>query len=156
MLTAPDKTPLQVENNATITYTDSAKSKFTLTAPRLETYGGDDPYQVCPKGMVIDFYDDSMQVTSHISANYGIRHEKSQIMEADNKVVVVNKKGEQLNTEQLFWDANKHRIYTNKYVTIKTSTEILYGTGLTSNEDFTNYKITNISGTVLLNNQDTK
>lgn len=156
MLTAPDKTPLQVEDNAIIIYTDSAKSKFKLTAPRLETYGGNDPYQVCPKGMVIDFYDDSMHTSSHISANYGIRHEKTQITEADNNVVVVNKKGDQLNTEQLFWDAGKHLIYTNKYVTIKTATEILYGTGLTSNEDFSNYKITNISGTVLLNNSTKK
>lgn len=154
MLTAPDKTPLQVENNAVITYTDSAKAKFRLTAPRLETYGGTDPYEICPNGMVIDFFDDSMHISSHVSANYGIRHEKTQIMEADNKVVVVNKKGEQLNTEQLFWDANKHTIYTNKYVIIKTTSEILYGTGLTSNEDFSNYKITNISGTVKLKTSD--
>lgn len=152
LITAKDKTPLGSEENATIVYTDSAKAKFKLTAPLIESYGGTDPYQVAPNGILVDFYDDSNRVNGYISANYAIRHEKTNIMEADNNVVVLNKKGEKLNTEQLFWDENKHRIYTNKYVQITTATEIIYGDGLESNEDFTRYTITNIRGTVMLNN----
>jgi LPS export ABC transporter protein LptC len=153
LITAKDNTLLQSEVNATYTYTDSSKVKFKLTAPLMNNYGGkEDPHQDCPKGMNVDFYDDSMRITSHINANYGIRHVKTNIFEADGNVVVVNKKGERLTSEQLFWDGAKHSIYTQKFVTIKTATEILYGDGLQSNEDFTDYRITNIRGTVLLNN----
>ena len=153
LITAKDNSLLQSEENATYTYTDSSKVKFKLTAPLLNNYGGkDDPHQDCPKGMNVNFYDDSMRVTSHISANYAIRHVKTNIFEADGNVVVVNKKGEKLTTEQLFWDGSKHSIYTQKFVTIKTATEILYGDGLVSNEDFTDYRITNIRGSVMLNN----
>jgi len=152
VVTATDQTPLLVENNATIEYKDSGKTRFKLVATQLENYGGNDPYYVCKNGFTIDFYDDSMAVKSHISAEYGIRHDKSKLMEADKNVVVVNRKGDQLNTEQLFWNENKHLIYTSKYVQIKTATEILYGDGLQSNEDFSNYKITNIKGTVTLDN----
>jgi LPS export ABC transporter protein LptC len=152
MVTASDKTPLLVESNATVDYKDSGKTRFKLVATQLENYGGTDPYYVCSKGFTIDFYDDSMNVKSHVSADYGIRHDKTKLMEADKNVVLVNHVGDQLNTEQLFWDAGKHIIYTSKYVQIKTATEILFGDGLQSNEDFSNYKITNIKGTVLLNN----
>lgn len=151
LITAKDKTPLASEENATLIYTDSAKTKFILTAPLIQRYGGADPYQEAPNGINVNFYDDSDRINGHISANYAIRREKAGIMEADNNVVVVNKKGERLNTEQLFWNENKHRIYTNKYVQITTTSEIIYGDGLESNEDFTKYTITNIRGTVMLN-----
>ncbi len=154
VITAPDKTPLLVEENANIVYTDSARTKLRLLAPIIERYGGTDPVDSFNKGMKIDFYDDSMNVTSHVSANKGIMHDNKdkQLMEADNDVVVINKKGDTLNTEQLFWDATKHSIYTNKYVKITTATQILYGDGLQSNEDFTDYKIINIKGSVTLSN----
>ena len=151
LITAKDQTPLGSEQNASIVYTDSAKIKFKLNAPEIERYGGPDPYQVAPKGVTVDFYNDSMSINGYITANYAIRHEKTDIMEADNNVVMVNKKGDRLNTEQLFWNENTHRIYTNKYVEITTSSEIIYGDGLESNEDFTQYTITNIRGTIVLN-----
>jgi LPS export ABC transporter protein LptC len=156
LVTSEDKTPLEVENNASIFYNDSAKTKFHLTSPRIEVYGGSDPYYLFSKGVSIDFYDDSAKVNGHLDANYAIRHENSKLMEADNNVSVLNRKGERLNTEQLFWDENRHKIYTNKFVRIKTAKEIIYGDGLTSNEDFTQYKITNIRGTIQLDNPEDK
>jgi LPS export ABC transporter protein LptC len=158
LLTAPDKTPVLVEQNANIVYNDSGRAKMRLQAPVIARYGGTEPVDSFTKGMRVDFYDDSLHVTSHVSANKGIMHhnKNSQLMEADNNVVVVNKKGEQLNTEQLFWDQTKHSIYTNKFVKITTASQILYGDGLVSNEDFTDYRITNIKGEVMINNSQKK
>jgi LPS export ABC transporter protein LptC len=154
ILTAPDQTPLLVEENANIVYSDSGRTKLKLFAPIIESFGGNDPIDSFKRGMKIDFYDDSLHVISHVSANKGVMHDNKnkQLMEADNDVVVVNKKGEQLNTEQLFWDETKHKIYTNKFVKITTATQILMGDGMQSNEDFTDYKITNITGSVMINN----
>jgi LPS export ABC transporter protein LptC len=156
LITSKDKTPLDIEDTASIVYTDSAKTKFHLTAQRIENYGGNDPKLIFPKGMHIDFYDDSNHLNGQIDADYALRHENTKLMEADNNVRVVNRKGDKLNTEQLFWDAGRHKIYTNRFVTIKTAKQIIYGDGLVSNEDFTQYKITNISGTIQLDNQSEK
>jgi LPS export ABC transporter protein LptC len=152
LITSQDKNLQDVEDNASIFYTDSAKTKFHLTAPRIENYEGPDPHQLFPKGISVDSYDDSGHVDGHLDAEYAIRHINSKLMEADNNVRVLNRKGERLNTEQLFWDENKQKIYTNKFVTIKTAREILYGNGLISNEDFTQYKITNLTGTIQVDN----
>src|SRR5580698_8029746 len=150
LITSKDQTPLDIEDTASIVYTDSAKTKFHLTAPRIENYGGQDPKLIFPIGIHIDFYDDSANKNGQIDANYAVRHENTKLMEADNNVRVINRKGEKLNTEQLFWDEGKHKIFTNRFVTIKTTKQIIYGDGLVSNEDFTQYKITNISGTIQL------
>ena len=156
LITSQDKNLQDVEENASIYYTDSAKTKFHLTSPRIENYGGPDPYILFPKGLSIDFYDDSDHINGHLDAEYAIRHINSKLMEADNNVSVLNRKGEKLNTEQLFWDENKQKIYTNKFVRIKTAKQIIYGDGLESNEDFTQYKITNIRGTIQLDTPEDK
>jgi len=154
IITSGDKTPLEVEDNASIMYNDSAKTKFHLTSPRIEYYGGKEPYVLYPKGISIDGYDDSAHLNSHLDAGYAIVHKNTNLYEADNNVRIINRKGEKLNTEQLFWDAGKHKIYSKKYVTIQTAKQIIYGDGLESNEDFTQYKITNIRGTIELDTPD--
>lgn len=156
IITSQDKNLQDVEENASIFYTDSAKTKFHLTSPRIEYYGGTDPYVLYPKGINIDGYDDSAHVNSHLDAGYAIVHKNTNLYEADNNVRILNRKGEKLNTEQLFWDAGKHKIYSKKYVTIQTAKQIIYGDGLESNEDFTQYKITNIRGTIQLDTPEDK
>lgn len=156
LITSQDKNLQDVEDNASIFYTDSAKIKFHLTTPRIENYEGTDPYVLFPKGITIDFYDDSGNINGHLEADYAIRHLNTKLMEGDNNVRIVNRNGDKLNTEQLFWDENKHKIYTNKFVTIKTAREILYGNGLISNEDFTQYKITDLRGTIQVDNPEDK
>lgn len=150
LLTSGDKTPLLLENNADITYTDSAKLKFHLKAPLIESYGGKDPEWIFSKGVSLDFYNDSTMVNGHLEAGYALRHINSGLMEADNNVILVNKNSEQLNTEQLFYSQNKDSIYTDKFVRIKTANEIIFGDGFVSNDDFTHYHITNIRGVITI------
>ena len=61
---------------------------------------------------------------------------------------VVNQKGEILNTDELIWDEDKKIIYSNSFVKITTPDEIIYGNGMTANENFTDYVIKHITGTI--------
>lgn len=45
---------------------------------------------------------------------------------------------------------SKRRIKTDAFIKITTSDQIIYGTGLDSDERFEEYEIKNISGTILL------
>jgi LPS export ABC transporter protein LptC len=67
-----------------------------------------------------------------------------------NQVNVVNLQQEELSSDELFWDQNKQKIYTSKFVTIKRKNEIIYGDGFESNETFTKYRILNPKGRVHL------
>jgi LPS export ABC transporter protein LptC len=145
-ITGKNKLPLVTEHGVDALYTDSAKLKFHITAPQMDEYEGLDPYEEMIKGVKVEIYNDSGSVDSYLTANYAIRRKKENTMEAKNNVVVVNTKGEKLNTEDLIWDGSKRRIHTDARVTITTKDQIIYGTGLDSDERFEEYEIKNISG----------
>lgn len=149
-ITARDNYPVESGKDMEIIYSDSGHIKIKLNAPVLMRFTGEKPYMEMPKGVKVLFYDNSMNVNSHLSANYAISHEKEEIMEAKSDVVVVNEKGEQLNTEHLIWDKKTEQIHTQEFVKITTTDEIIYGNGLESNQSFTKYKIKDIKGTINL------
>ena len=70
-------------------------------------------------------------------------------------VCVVNKKGEQLNTEELVWNQKLDKFYTDKKVKITTApNQVMYGEGLEANADFSWYKINNLKGNIAVDGKD--
>jgi len=134
--------PIRTATNTEMLYSDSAHVKVKLTAPTLNQFIGDNPRIVMPKGVHVSFYNDSLIVTTDLTADSAVRKEKSKVMEAYRNVIVINRKGETLHTEKLIWDEQKRIIYTDVHVLITTANdEILEGEGMEANEDFTKYKI---------------
>ena len=148
LITSYENLPSETAQKVEILYSDSAKIKLKLTAPVLNHYPGDNPYIEFPKGVDALLYGSNGKVETHLKANYAIRYEKSNMMEAKNNVVVFNSKGEQLNSEQLFWDEKKELIYSDVFVKITTKDEIIVGEGLESNQDFSKYTFKKIKGTI--------
>lgn len=144
-------TPQETARSIKIIYSDSAKVKVELTAPVLNHYSNENPYVEMPKGMKAVFYNDRMEVKSTLDADYGVRYELEQKMEARKNVVVVNEKGERLNTEHLIWDEKKEKLLSDDFVKITTKDEIFYGNGFEANQDFSKYRIYKLKGTISLN-----
>jgi LPS export ABC transporter protein LptC len=145
--------PQESAKSIKILYSDSANLQVEITAPILNRYQTDNPYIEMPKGFRAIFYNDRLEVKSKLDADYGIRHEKDQKMEARKNVVVINEKGERLNTEHLIWDEKKEKLLSDEFVKITTKNEVIFGNGFESNQNFTKYKIFNIKGTFSLNNE---
>lgn len=154
LITSKSELPAESGKDVEILYSDSAKIKMILKSKQIDRYEGKEPYIEFPKGIEVEFFDDKEALQSRLTANYAIRKEKSLIMEAKQDVVVVNEKGETLNTEHLIWDESNDLIHTEEFVKITTKDEILFGDGLESNQSFTKYKIKNIKGTINLNETD--
>jgi len=133
--------------NIDVLFSDSGKIQARILSPVLNRYGGNDPYLEFPNGFKIFMYDSVQAISSTITGNRGIRKEVSRTMEAWGNVVVRNeKKNEQLNTEHLLWEENKHKISSDVKVKITTQDKILFGDSMESNESFTNYSISNVTG----------
>jgi LPS export ABC transporter protein LptC len=154
LVTGKKNLPVESSTGLTIFYSDSAKLKVKITAPRLVRFTNREAYTEMPKGVYVEFYDDQMQVNSTLKSKYAIRRDNEGIMEAKNDVVVVNVKKEQLNTEHLVWNEKTARIYSNEFVKITTPDKIIYGNGFEANQDFTSYKIFNIKGVITINKDE--
>ncbi len=154
--TSQKQLPIESGKNVEIMYSDSAKVRAKLNAPQLDRYVGQKAYMELPKGMEIIFYNEQKKQQTKLTADYGIGFDSGngmERMEAKRNVVVINEKGDKLNTEHLIWDAVTKKIYTDAFVKITTKDEVLYGDGLEANQDFSEYEIKNPKGNIKVNEE---
>lgn len=137
--------PLSEAENVKMQYAEKDRVKVILTAAKiLEFANGDEEF---PEGIFIEFYDELGNKTSTLRANDAYFFKQENKWRGRGNVEVINtQKQEQLNTEELFWTPNDKKIFTDKFVTIKLQSEVLYGTGLEAKEDLSDYQIKDPSG----------
>ena len=102
-------------------------------------------------GVLVHFYNDSAKITSILTAEEASIDDKNQQMMAKTNVEIINQKDEKLNTEQLIWDEKTDLIFTKKSVSISSKEEVIFGDGFESTPDFSSYKITNVRGSININ-----
>ncbi len=141
-------------NDARIVVTDSGMVQVTINSPIIMNYPhASEPYLEFPQGFQTIFYNKERNPETELTAKYGIYYNQTALWEARDSVEVINREGEILNTEQLFWDEKKKLIYSNTFVTVTRPDEIIVGEGFESNENFTRWKIKKIQGTIYLKDE---
>lgn len=158
VMTLPKKElrPSQIGDSVTLLYSDSTQLKVVLKANRMLIFNKNvtEPYTLLPKGLFVTFFDDQEKVSATLKANYGIRYDIKKQMEAKYAVELINKDGTKLETEKLIWNEVTQRIYTDVFVKITNRKEIIMGTGMESNQDFTKYEIKHVTGQILINTDE--
>ncbi len=142
-----DSLPLELVNDLEVIYSDSGYIQAKLQSPIMKKYKEEDGYYEFPEGFKVIFYDSLQNIKSQITANYGINWEKDKKMEAKSNVIVFNKiKNEKLETEHLVWDQKKKKIFSDVFIKITKPDAVIYGDGLTSDQNFSHYVIVNPTG----------
>lgn len=153
-LTTFEKLPAQTVLNSHITYTDSGLVTFEIKAGRIDRFPGEEPIDTFSGGIEVISYDEYGNFESQVNAENAVNLPKQKLMVARDSVRLRNYEGKVLETELLTWDDNTGMIYTDKFVTITTPTEILYGYGLNAKQDFSFYEILDIRGTIIVEDEE--
>ncbi len=133
--------------NYEMIHSDSTIIRFKLITPKLINYDKvDDPFIEFPEGVKIEKYNDQMEQTASITSNYARYFEKEKRWEAENNVVAVNPQGDTLKTEQLIWEEEKEKIYSEQFVKIIRKDQVITGVGFESDQNLGNWKIKNPRG----------
>lgn len=147
--------PASTSKNVHLNYSDSAQIKIKLFAPVLDQYSTkDQPYDLMPEGLTIEFLDSLGNVEAQVIANHAIHYPKLNILELSNDVRVFNVDGDRLNSEHMVWNSKTQKITSDDFVKITTGDEIIYGDGFEANQDFTGYKISHIKGTISIDEEE--
>lgn len=148
-----DTIPGEYMLDAEMLYSELGFLKMKLTSPRvINVTDEEEPYQKMPEGFLVEFYNDSLEIETTISADYGINYTQRKLMEARGNVVVTSfVNNERLDTEELFWDQNKHIIFSNVFVKITTDDRVLYGEGLEADENFKKRTLKKVHGEIDIN-----
>ena len=135
---------------------DSGMMVAKLIAPVMRTK--DDPDSAMlefPKGFVAYMYEGDTAPSSMIRGDYGVNYEKKELIVAKHNVVVKNIRSEEvLETETLFWDQKKKKIYTGGLVKISSPDKLIFGDSLTANDNFSRREIFGIRATLEINEDE--
>lgn len=139
--------PLREAENILMNYTENDRMKAILKAKKIFDYQNGD--QEFPEGIYLEFFDKTGKLTSTLRANTAFYFKGENRWRGRGNVIVKNiEKGQQLNTEELFWKPDTKKIFNEKFVTITDENDVLYGTGLDAFEDMSSYNIKNPKGTI--------
>lgn len=97
------------------------------------------------KGLLMQRYDEKYHIDLYVQADTAYLHEQ-RTWELRGRVCIRNIKGDVFHTEELFWDMTDHLIWSHKYMRIVTPDRELEGDDFRSNEQMTDYFITNSAG----------
>ena len=150
------KTGVEVAKDVKIIYSIGDVTKSLITAPLMLRHQEEVPFIEFTKTIHADFFDDSLRITSTMSAHYAKYNEgESQVFLKDS-VIVMNNKGDTLYCKELYWDRRRtgEEFYTDKPVRIRTPTEVLDGDGLDAPQDFHNWHLINGRGTVRIGSSE--
>lgn len=132
--------PISEASDVLLYHSDSAIVRTQLKAKKqIEFDSGDLEF---PEGIDITFFDVNGVITTTMKADKGYYIKKDNLYRGEGDVVVDNLEKEQkLSSEELYWDPNAKKIYTDKFVTIEQQETLFNGTGLEADEGFNEYKL---------------
>ena len=153
-LTNGDDLPSMQVFDLTTTITDSGRVSYRFTTPEMSQFDNrPEPVIKFPQGLHLFIFGENEQIDAQVKSKFATYHQEDELWELRNEVEAVNLNGDVINTELLFWDRKKQTIYSDAFIKITTSTEIITGYGFEGDERLENYKIRNVSGILHINEQ---
>ena len=135
---------IDVGKDVAIYVSNDGKLGAKLTAPLMNRYLEDSSKMIeFPQSIHVDFYKDSNQIESQLSAKYAKYKETENMVYLKEDVVVFNTLGDTLWCKEMYWDQNTGKFYTEKDVVVKQHNPLakIYGKGLEANQNLTDIRI---------------
>lgn len=141
----------EYSEHLSVIMSENGRRSYFFKAPLLEGYTlVKEPYREFRKGIEITTYqDDSLTtVDAVLTANYAIYYENRKLWEAKGDVVVVKSDGKTLYTQQLFWNAQTDKVYSNvdSKIVQNNGRDVFIGEGFESDEEFKDWRFRRMKG----------
>ena len=98
------------------------------------------------KGLFLEQFDQKLHINSYIQADTAYYFDQLHLWELRGRVRVLTKDGLRFTSEELFWDENKHELWSDMYSKLVTPERTLEGTYFRSDEKMTKYYVSNSKG----------
>jgi len=135
---------IDVGKDVAIYISNDGKLGAKLTSPLMNRYLEDSSKMIeFPLSIHVDFYKDSNQVESQLSAKYAKYKETENIVFLKEDVIIFNTLGDTLWCKEMYWDQNTGKFYTEQDVVVKQHSPLakIYGKGLEANQNLTDIRI---------------
>ena len=137
--------PMNSASNVFLVQSDSAIVRTEVRAAKqLEFQNGNQEF---PEGIDIKFYTKDGQLETTMVADRGYFLRDQNLYRGEGNVQIKNLiKDQSLKSEEIFWNRAQKKIYTEKFVTVQDKGTVFSGTGLESDDSFSDYKLKSPKG----------
>ena len=130
-----------------IIYTENGNLKVKVMSQKMERFSDKEEIIELSGDVQFNFYKlDISNAKSLLTCEKSTINNTTNIMIANNNVILIGSDNKKLKSEQLIWDKKKNLVYTESEITIQTDDEIISGVGFKSTPDFEEYEIKNAKG----------
>ena len=145
----PETFPTMRTINVSTTISDSGYTRYHITTPLWLMYEeASEPHWNFPEGMFIVKLDNDMKEDGTFTADTATFFSNKKLWRFDRNVRMRNINGDRFLTQQLFWDQNAKKIYSDSFIHIERSDRTIEGYGFESNENMTAYKVRHTSASL--------
>ena len=126
---------------------DSGITKYRIVTERWEVNQNKKPSRwVFDKGLFLEQFDEKFHVQAYIQCDTAYYYDQLRLWELRSRVRILTKNGLRFSSNQLYWDENKHELYSYTFSRLVTPERTLQGSYFHSDERMTHYLVTNSRG----------
>lgn len=135
-------TPTMATTDVSTLISDSGYTRYHLVAPLWQMFeDAQEPFWKFPEGMELEQYDLQMNPAATVVCDSAIYYSRKRLWQLDGNVVMVNTQADSFLTQQVFWDQNSRKIYTDSFIHIVRTDRIIEGYGMESDQSMIYYTV---------------
>ena len=142
-----DTLPSMTSLGVTTLVSDSGITRYKIVTEEWLIFDKKNPpYWAFEKGVYLEKFDTLFRIDASIKADTAYYYEKKKLWELKGNVQILSQRGDKFETQQLFWDEKKEKVYSDKFIRIEQEDKSITGYGFESNQELTEYEIKNTTG----------
>ena len=149
-INARDSVAMMTSYGVNTLISDSGVMKYRIVAERWEVNENVNPKRwIFRMGLFFEQFDEKFHVEAYIQADTAYYFTDQNLWHLIGNVRVRTIDGLKYSSEELYWDQNKHELYSYKFSRLVTPEREMQGSYFRSNEQLRRYFITNSKGSFL-------
>ena len=142
-----DSVSMMVSYGVNTLVSDSGMMKYRIVAECWEVNQVRNPSRwIFEKGLFLEQFDEKFHVEAYVQCDTAYYFDQQKLWELRGRVCVRTVDGLRFSSEELYWDQNKHELYSYVYSRLVTPDREMEGTYFLSDERMTHYTISNSKG----------
>lgn len=126
---------------------DSGVMKYRIIAERWEVNEAlNPPRWIFRRGLFLQQFDERFHTETYIQCDSAYYYNVQKLWHLIGNVRVRTTDDLRFSSEELYWDQNRHELYSNKFSHLVTPERELQGSYFTSDEQMRHYSVTNTKG----------
>lgn len=145
----PERVPTMSTTDVQTFISDSGYTRYQITTPLWQIFDeAEEPFWRFPGGLHLRQFDEHLRPSADIVCDSARYLSRRRIWQLDGHVVLVNTQRDSFLTQQLFWDQNRQKVYSDSFIHIVRQDRIIEGYGFESNQNMTAYSINRPTGII--------